>query len=105
MILIKTPAVAEIVKRLTSMVDYGADVAKMAVMPQSVEDVLTLLTATNIARQTLPQPVITMSMGDLEKCHGLLVNCSALVYHLQRSGRLRHLGKLHLKIYGRNWKI
>ncbi|KZU91305.1 3-dehydroquinate dehydratase I [Lactiplantibacillus plantarum] len=36
-------------------------------MPQSVEDVLTLLTATNIARQTLPQPVITMSMGDLGK--------------------------------------
>ncbi len=56
----KTPAVAEIVKRLTSMVDYGADVAKMAVI-QSVEDVLTLLTATNIARQTLPQPVSTMS--------------------------------------------
>ncbi|MDQ7896821.1 type I 3-dehydroquinate dehydratase [Lactiplantibacillus plantarum] len=63
----KTLAVAEIVKHLTSMVDYGADVAKMAVMPQSVEDVLTLLTATNIARQTLPQPVITMSMGDLGK--------------------------------------
>lgn len=36
-------------------------------MPQSVDDVLTLLTATNQARQTLSQPVITMSMGDLGK--------------------------------------
>ncbi|VDH10478.1 3-dehydroquinate dehydratase [Lactiplantibacillus plantarum] len=47
--------------------DKTPAVAEMAVMPQSVEDVLTLLTATNIARQTLPQPVITMSMGDLGK--------------------------------------
>jgi len=39
----------------------------MAVMPQSVEDVLTLLTATNTARQQLQQPIITMSMGDLGK--------------------------------------
>lgn len=36
-------------------------------MPQSVDDVLTLLTATNTARQQLGQPVITMSMGDLGK--------------------------------------
>jgi len=39
----------------------------MAVMPQSADDVLTLLTATNEARKTLSQPVITMSMGDLGK--------------------------------------
>jgi len=63
----KTPAADDIVQRLTSMVAYGADVAKMAVMPQSVEDVLTLLTATNTARQQLQQPIITMSMGDLGK--------------------------------------
>lgn len=63
----KTPGKAEIVKRLTSMVDFGADVAKMAVMPQSADDVLTLLQATNDAHKTLSQPVITMSMGDLGK--------------------------------------
>ncbi|CAM3195331.1 type I 3-dehydroquinate dehydratase [Lactiplantibacillus plajomi] len=63
----KTPGKAEIVKRLTSMVDFGADVAKMAVMPQSADDVLTLLQATNAAHKTLSQPVITMSMGDLGK--------------------------------------
>ncbi|CAJ1230416.1 type I 3-dehydroquinate dehydratase [Lactiplantibacillus xiangfangensis] len=63
----KTPSKKDIVGRLTSMVDFGADVAKMAVMPQSADDVLTLLTATNEARKTLSQPVITMSMGDLGK--------------------------------------
>lgn len=63
----KTPAKADLVNRLTSMVDFGADIAKMAVMPQSADDVLTLLTATNEAHQTLSQPVITMSMGDLGK--------------------------------------
>lgn len=63
----KTPAKDEIVSRLLSMDKLGADVAKIAVMPNSVEDVLTLLTATNKARQKSNVPVITMSMGDLGK--------------------------------------
>lgn len=63
----KTPATTDIIRRLSDMVAVGADVAKVAVMPHSVEDVLTLLTATNQARQTLSQPLITMSMGDLGK--------------------------------------
>lgn len=63
----KTPVAAEIVQRLTSMAAFGADVPKMAVMPQSVEDVLTLLTATHQAASTLAQPIITMSMADLGK--------------------------------------
>lgn len=63
----KTPAAAEIVQRLTSMAAFGADVPKMAVMPQSVADVLTLLTATYQAASTLNQPIITMSMADLGK--------------------------------------
>ena len=62
-----TPSVTEIVKRLTGMAELGADVPKIAVMPQSVDDVLALLTATNQARQMLTQPLITMSMGDLGK--------------------------------------
>lgn len=63
----KTPAQSDIVGRLTSMVEFGADVAKMAVMPQSADDVLTLLAATNEASQTLRQPIITMSMADIGK--------------------------------------
>ncbi|KRL76673.1 type I 3-dehydroquinate dehydratase [Secundilactobacillus paracollinoides] len=63
----KTPAEDDIVGRLTSMVEYGADVAKMAVMPNSVQDVITLLEATHRASLSLSKPIITMSMGDLGK--------------------------------------
>ena len=41
----------------------GADLAKIAVMPQSPEDVLTLLSATCQAHRQLSCPVISMSMG------------------------------------------
>ena len=51
------------VSRLRSMETLGADLAKIAVMPQSPEDVLTLLSATCQAHQQLSCPIISMSMG------------------------------------------
>jgi 3-dehydroquinate dehydratase-1 len=42
----------------------GADVVKLAVMPQNKTDVLALLTETNRFHETYPnQPLVTMSMG------------------------------------------
>ena len=41
----------------------GADVCKMAVMPNSPDDVLNLLSATNDAHALINRPLITMSMG------------------------------------------
>lgn len=58
-----TPDIDTLVERLKYMEQCGADVCKIAVMPQSKEDVLTLLAATNKAYQILNTPVITMSMG------------------------------------------
>ena len=43
----------------------GGDVAKVAVMPQGLQDVLTLLGATHTASQTVGLPLISMSMGPL----------------------------------------
>ena len=63
----QTPTEAELIRRLGDMADLKADVLKVAVMPQSVDDVLTLLAATHHANQALAQPIITMSMGDLGK--------------------------------------
>jgi 3-dehydroquinate dehydratase-1 len=61
---LKTPAKAEIVTRLRKMQEYGADIPKIAVMPQSVNDVITLLEATNTMKtQYADRPIITMSMG------------------------------------------
>ncbi|KMT61021.1 type I 3-dehydroquinate dehydratase [Paenilisteria newyorkensis] len=60
----KTPSEDEIVARLVKMQEMGADLPKMAVMPQSVADVLTLLSATNTMREKYAdRPIITMSMA------------------------------------------
>lgn len=60
----KTPDQADIVGRLRKMQDLGADIPKIAVMPQSKKDVLTLLAATEeMATQYADRPIITMSMS------------------------------------------
>lgn len=60
----KTPAKEEIVARLCKMQELGADIPKIAVMPQSKKDVLTLLSATEeMYTEHADRPVITMSMA------------------------------------------
>lgn len=59
----KTPPGGEILSRLHRMQDLGADILKIAVMPQDTTDVLTLLAATETASASLERPVVTMSMG------------------------------------------
>ncbi|MGX7243260.1 type I 3-dehydroquinate dehydratase [Enterococcus quebecensis] len=62
----KTPDKAEIVSRLCSMQEKNADICKIAVMPQSSDDVLTLLEATNEMKSIhANRPIVTMSMGQL----------------------------------------
>lgn len=60
-----TPACEEIVQRLISMEEKGADICKIAVMPNENKDVLTLLEATRLASKKVNKPLITMSMGSL----------------------------------------
>jgi 3-dehydroquinate dehydratase-1 len=59
----KTPLEAEIISRLRTMEEYGCDICKIAVMPQSTDDVISLLKATNEFSKTSNVPLITMSMG------------------------------------------
>lgn len=60
----KTPDKDDIVGRLRKMQDLGADIPKIAVMPQSKLDVLTLLSATEeMNRLYADRPIITMSMA------------------------------------------
>ncbi len=60
----KTPAKSDIIYRLRKMQDMGADIPKIAVMPQSRRDVLTLLCATEEAKTDfIDGPIITMSMA------------------------------------------
>ncbi len=60
-----TPEKMELFKLLTLMEFYGADVAKAAVMPQTKQDVFSLLEVTKEANEALTIPVVTMSMGEL----------------------------------------
>lgn len=62
----KTPSKSDIVYRLRRMQDMGADIPKIAVMPKSRKDVLTLLAATEeMASHYADRPIITMSMAGL----------------------------------------
>jgi len=60
----RTPEKEEIVGRLKKMQQMGADIPKIAVMPQSRKDVLTLLLATEeMTAEYADRPIITMSMS------------------------------------------
>lgn len=61
-----TPSEEQIVARLLLQQDLGADIVKIAVMPESPRDVLTLLAATERYVTTKGvRPAITMAMGPL----------------------------------------
>lgn len=73
----------ELIERLCKMQEMGADIVKMAVMPQSAKDVLELLSATEeMNRLYAKQPVVTMSMsgqGVISRLVGELVG-SAMTF-------------------------
>lgn len=61
---VHTPDKADLLYRLRRMQDLGADIPKVAVMPHSVADVITLLDATQeMYSKYSDRPIITMSMG------------------------------------------
>lgn len=72
----KTPAVGELVQRFERAASLGADIAKIAVMPQSLDDVLALLGATSRAGSKLAIPLVSMAMGPL----GAVTRASGFVF-------------------------
>lgn len=60
-----TPALKVLNERFARAQALGADIAKVAVMPRAMDDVLTLLQATLQASRTLDIPVVSMAMGEL----------------------------------------
>lgn len=61
-----TPDASTIVNRLRSMQDLGADVVKIAVMPENKLHVVNLLAATAMMQEAYAEvPVVTMSMGKM----------------------------------------
>lgn len=58
-----TPPLETLNQRFRQAQELGADVAKVAVMPRSMADVLTLLSATLQSSQALSIPLVSMAMG------------------------------------------
>lgn len=62
----RTPPEEEIVQRLCREQELGCDILKIAVMPHSMRDVLTLLSATErMYTHHARKPLVTVSMGEL----------------------------------------
>jgi len=60
-----TPGFEALVDKFLSAEQQGADVAKVAVMPRDMDDVLTLLRATQAASAKARVPLISMAMGPM----------------------------------------
>ena len=61
-----TPSNDDLLAKISAMRSRGADIAKIAVMPRTADDVLRLLQVTAKARKLYPGlPLVTMSMGAL----------------------------------------
>lgn len=60
-----TPRAGALVQRFQRMQSLGADVAKIAVMPQTRDDVLELMAATLQASRSCAIPLVSMAMGAL----------------------------------------
>ena len=61
----KTPSEDEMFEILSGMEAMGADVCKLAVMPEEKEDVQALMDVSKKADEILNVPIVTMSMGEL----------------------------------------
>ncbi len=62
----KTPPKEVLISRMRKMILLGADIPKIAVMPLSNKDVLTLLSVTDDVHTSYPDtPIITMSMDGM----------------------------------------
>ncbi|MFP4654516.1 MAG: type I 3-dehydroquinate dehydratase [Methanohalobium sp.] len=73
-----TPSVKEMYAVLDRCHDSGADIAKLAMMPETMQDVLDMLQVTI----DFPKPISTISMGELGKHSRIISPCygSVLTY-------------------------
>lgn len=91
----KTPSQEEIVGRLCKMQELDADIPKIAVMPNSKRDVLTLLSATlEMSEQYANRPIITMSMAGTGVISRLAGECFGSALTFGAVGRVSAPGQI-----------
>ncbi len=101
---LKTPNEEEIITRVKKMMDCG-DIAKIAVMPNSEEDVMTLLSAAVKLKKEKKGPFIAISMGPLGiisriSCE-LIGSCMTYASHKKQSAP----GQIDVKLINEILKI
>ncbi|HJH32004.1 MAG TPA: type I 3-dehydroquinate dehydratase [Methanosarcinaceae archaeon] len=89
---ITTPAIGQMQKTLDACFEAGADIAKLAVMPGSMQDVLNLLQVTRDAKA----PVCTISMGDKGKHTRIVAPCYGSVLTYGSAGNAVAPGQLRV---------
>jgi 3-dehydroquinate dehydratase I len=76
-----TPANDALLEKVKSMIESGADIAKIACMPRDPEDALRLLEVTLAARRKFPSvPLCTMSMGEAGCEAGCITRVAGFLY-------------------------
>lgn len=94
----KTPEEGELVRRLCYMDEHGADIAKLAVMPNREEDVLSLLSATlKYKRSRAGKPVITMSMSGTGLVSRLVGECFGSAVTFAMVGQASAAGQIPIE--------
>ncbi|PWC16987.1 type I 3-dehydroquinate dehydratase [Brenneria roseae subsp. roseae] len=92
----KTPPKEEIIKRLRKMQELGADIPKIALMPQNKNDVVTLLAATlEMYEKHADRPIITMSMskpGIISRLSGEVFGSAATFGALKKASAPGQIG-------------
>ncbi len=95
----KTPPKAEMVQRMVRMQQAGADIAKLAVMPQTPEDLLELLSATLEMKREHPEtPVVTMSMGPLGAASRICGEAVGSAMTFASAGKASAPGQIELEL-------
>lgn len=72
-----TPSNGEIIYIMKKMEEQGADICKIAVMPEAKEDVERFMDVSSQLKDILNVPIITMSMGELGAVSRICTNITA----------------------------
>ena len=93
-----TPDKDEIISILQRAQDEGADIPKIAVMPQSIQDVLTLLSASAEFHGTrADRPILTISMGPLGMVSRIACELSGSCMTFGAAGQTSAPGQIQVK--------
>ncbi|CPN70094.1 3-dehydroquinate dehydratase [Staphylococcus aureus] len=92
-----TPDEEEMFVTYEKMAELGADIGKLAVMPQNEKNLLSMLNALNRAHHRLDIDVVGISMGELGKMTRIIGGIFGSKFTYGYVGKEAAPGQLHVK--------